>query len=294
MTYFLKICTLIFISATLFPINGFCQIKIKGQVVDKESLTPIPDVSVHILPGEDGVLTDTLGVFSTNILSSTYKLYFTAIGYKDTLVDVEYFKNYKLLPLSPRIYTIPELLVFSKKLKTIKVGTPFFTDYNGAHHSKLGTSYTSYFPNFNVKKGYIETFSLRIPSNTRWDCPFKIRIMGVDSTFQTLGIPLLAKDIEVKAKGSGWFTIDLSSYKISLPKNGFIVSVIIFDAGAEYYYQTDKKANIANYGIGISMTTRPHDALPWGYIWNEKRFGIRFSFKRKYYYAVRATLKVIE
>lgn len=282
------------LSLSMIYTSGFGQNKITGKVVEKNTNNPIPAVSIQVIPSENGTATNTQGIFTLYNLPSDCRLYFTSIGYKDTLVDLSCFKSNTTIFLAPQAYTLPEFCVYPKQMGNVKLGIRWYTDVNGERHSKKNSQYVVYLPNKEKRNGYLNSFSLKIPSSSRWDCPFKLRVMKVDTTFQTIGIPMLPKDIEVKATRSGWCEVDLSSYRLPIPKDGFVISIIVYDAGDEYFYRYIKgRKDIANYGIGIYMSTHPHDALPWGYIWNEKRFGICYSYKR-YYYAVRATLKVIQ
>lgn len=271
--------------------NVMGQSRVTGTVIDKHSNTPISQVSVQVLPSDKGTFTSEQGIFNFNEPLTGCKLYFTAIGYKDTLVDVSYFKNNPLLYLSPQTYSLPEFCIYPSKMQRARMGISWYSTINGAFHSKIGSHYSTYFPNNKGLKGYIESFSLKISSKSRWNCPFKLRIMKVDTTFQTIGVPMLLKDIDIRASHSGWCTVDLSSYKLPIPKEGFIVSVIVIDAGPEYSYIV-KNGRDLNYGIAIELSSHPHEGLPWGYIWSEKRFGMRYPIK-KFYYAVKTTLKVL-
>ena len=274
-------------------ITVFGQNKITGKILEKHTNTPIPGVNVQVLPSGKGAASNIQGTFTLHNLPLDCKLYFTAIGFKDTLVDASHFKNSGLLHLTPQAYALPELCVYPKKMRQIKLGISWYTDINGEIHSHIGWQYSTYFPNQKRSKGYINTFSLKIPPTSRWDCPFKIRIMKVDTTFQTIGIPMLPKDIVVKATSSGWCKVDLAAYKLPIPKDGFIVSIIIYDAGDDFFYKKKHSRGFTiNYGIGMYMTSHPHEGIPWGYDWNKKRFGNRILY-RNYYYAVRTTLQVI-
>ncbi|WP_047451168.1 hypothetical protein [Alistipes sp. ZOR0009] len=281
----------IFVAVILYCSSALCQNKIAGYIFDANNNYPIPYATIKIIGVEKTIIANRTGLFTIDSTLLNCKLHFSSIGYNDTIVGVEYFKSSYILRLFPKQYSISELTVHPVKFKRIKLGVPFITLYNGSWHSIIGMIYPTFFPNNRRREGFIENFSVKIAANSRWDCPFKIRIMEVDTAYKTITFRTLHKDIEVKATKPGWCIIDLSSYQIPIPKNGFAVSIIIYDAGPSYYYRTSSNNKSDLYGIGVCQTIHSKEAIPCTF--RGKYIQLK-KFDSNYSYAVRATLKVIE
>lgn len=278
-------------TTTLLCSSASSQDKVTGYVFDTQNSYPIPHATIKIPNSGKTIIANKSGFFSVDNALVNGQLHFSAIGYKDTVVNAEYFKSSYILSLSPRQYSTPELTIHPCKYKMVKIGVPFFTLYRGGRHSIIGVNHSTFFPNKKGREGFIENFSLKILPNSRWDCPFKIRITEVDTAYKTIAFRTLHKDIEVRATKPGWCTVDLTSYRIPIPKNGFAVGIIIYDAGPNYYYRASSRSKSDSYGIGICETIHSKEAIPCTFRGDKihlKKFDSNYSF------AVRATLKVIE
>ncbi|MFC0605753.1 TonB-dependent receptor [Winogradskyella pulchriflava] len=73
---------LLFIALCLFSASIYSQNIINGNVLDKNSNTPLPYISIYLPELETGTTTDENGEFSLEITNGTFKVIVSAIGYE--------------------------------------------------------------------------------------------------------------------------------------------------------------------------------------------------------------------
>lgn len=261
------------------------QSKISIKIIGSKSKEPVPFANLQELPHGTGFSADSLGIIK---LGKTVGLfYLTAIGYKDTIIRGDTFKDSAIFSMTSIDYSLNEVVVYPLKMKQVSVGMPRLKSDCGQHILNINQGIVTFIPNKKKYRGYIETISIKLYSKSRWDCPFKLKIMKVDSTFQTVGIPLHKKEIVVKPSKGGWVDVDISNEKLAIPEDGILVSISTFKTGDCFYYVP--KIKMGGYGVGVNVYKKDDESLSWGYNPETNKFGIK---QNKWNYAMRVKLRV--
>lgn len=256
------------------------------KVINKENSTVVPYANMQVLPNGEGWCADSLGIIKISVREGL-KYYLSAIGYKDTIIESKYLKNNTVIALSNINYSLHEIIIYPHKMKSVRIGMPRFKSDCGQHLLNINQGIVIFMPNKNNYKGYIESISVKLFSKSRWDCPFKLKLMKVDPTFQTAGFALHNEEIIVQPHKSGWLTIDISNKRIAIPKEGFLVCITTYNTGDCYYYIPQTK--MTGYGIGVNIYKKDNECTSWWYNPETKKFGpVNNSFN----YALRANVKI--
>ena len=214
--------------------------QIKGVVVD-ENNNPIPYVNIWVENENIGTTSEQDGSFSLQLKSQEKNLIFSAIGYKKL---ISLFKE--KIVLEKEIYKLDEVVIFNlKQTKELEIGDSKKINYS--HLSgELPWIYAKYFP---FKEEYKETPYLKkiiVFTNSKINkATFKIHLysMGEDGN---PSIDMMNEDILVSVKsGLKVNQIDLSKYKIQIPKQGICVGyewMIIEDNKYEFEYKDEDKS----------------------------------------------------
>lgn len=224
----------------LLPLLGRAQeIRISGRVVDGDTQEPIPFVSINPREAGEGTLSDESGYFQFigPEKSRQDSLEFRTLGYARRAVLIEPGGAKSLLiELERQIVTgmiscpVKSFTIFNDKTTPLP---------NGEILTSLpGTQYAFFTRDETGKQlGHIRTISICIGDTTFPRKPFRIGLYNVDGEHHSPGNVLLAIDNVERIfypDGNGWYTIDLIYYKLTVPSEGFFVSIQFFDIGDFY------------------------------------------------------------
>jgi len=212
------------------------EIHLVGQVLDKETKSPIPSatIGVNIKNIFFRGAADGSFEFSDERLKSSDTLTISHLGYATQHIVIGKIKKPFLVMMEPHIGLLKEITIGRPKLE---VGSK-----SNAH---LLTS--SFLPDMDAamfmvgsagKRGTIHSVGFYISDGHATDkgdakAPFRIKIFEASEE----GSPgrELTNDIIVTAatENNEWFDIDLSHYKIKVPKRGFFVCFSLLNI--DYY-----------------------------------------------------------
>lgn len=193
----------------LLPLLGRAQeIRISGRVVDAETKAPIPYVSISLLDEESGALSDEEGYFHflTSARSTKDSLIVVTLGYNREIV---------LLDLSKAIELIVELRAKSKSELSV-LEYPIFM-------ALPGNQYGFYLnKNLKDKLGKLSAFSFYVDYSGLPHEEFRLRLYKADGPNHSPKTDLLLEPVFIdKIKSRAWNTIDLRSFSMDLPDEGF-------------------------------------------------------------------------
>lgn len=236
----------------LFLITCSLSAQIKGIVVD-ENDKPISYVNIWVEGENIGTTSEVDGSFNLDSINKEKNLIFSVIGYKKAITP---FKE--KIVLEKEIYKLDEVLISSlKQTKELEIGnskkrfflpepqtTPwFFARKFQVDENNQEVKYVKeivFFTKSEVDKGL-----------------FRARIYEVKED-SLPGEDLITDEIIVKTKkGEHKTIVDISKYKIQIPKEGIIVAFESLLVDQNKYYQQvvslkpKKKLNILNYSPHI-------------------------------------------
>jgi CarboxypepD_reg-like domain len=236
----------------LFSFSGSAQIK--GVVVD-ENNKPIPYVNIWVENENSGTTTEEDGTFTINTAEKGQHLILSSLGYetkKTTISDA------KIIVLKSKVVTLDEMLISKpKNTKLIEIGDSkkrfylpepqvvpwFFARKFQLDDNKEELKYVKeifFFTKSDVDKGI-----------------FRARVYEVKNDSMP-GEDLITDEIIVATKkGEHKTIVDISKYKLQIPKQGIVVAFESLLVNQNEYYQEvvslkpKKKFKILNYAPHI-------------------------------------------
>lgn len=213
-------------------------INITGYVKNFDTGEPVPFASISIYSEQIGVSSDTCGFYKLKIpeiFSSKFILYFSSIGYYDTLIVIENVTELKIeMFLKPRQYVINEVEIkpnYKNQIVIDKIKKSFINQayYSGAVSPRIIGKYFRYKPEY---EGYIiKEISVLFD---RWydyniNPTFFIRFFTID-TIKNIPGEGLNENILIKMEQSRQtnnFVLnkDIEGLNIKIPKCGIIIGI---------------------------------------------------------------------
>jgi hypothetical protein len=129
-----------------------------------------------------------------------------------------------------------------------------------------GSQYAFFVKNDKQKKlGNVRTVSFYIGENGFPREPFRVRLYKADGNYNAPNTDLLTENVVVSAsRGGEWYTIDLSSYNIPAPEEGFFVAME-WIVGGDKFYTTNFMDNYTPYGQIMRPTFEFKESRTWSY-----------------------------
>ena len=201
-----------------FNLGLFAQVK--GTVVDEKN-NPVPYVNIWVENENIGTTSLENGTFSINS-SNNKVMIFSAVGFETQKIKVS--ENEKVV-LKEAVYKLSEVVIEKiKQTKEIEIG-----DSQRIHHKQLsGDKPWIYAKFFDYDEKYNETPFIKsivfYSDSEIKDAKLKIRIFQLQDSIPTND--LIDEDIIVSVKkGMKKNKIDISKYKLKIPKNGVIIGL---------------------------------------------------------------------
>ena len=214
----------IFLALIIIPFISFSQINIKGIICNSKR-EPLPFTNIVSLKMHNGAVTDAKGIFQLYNLNKDDTLKISNIAYHSKLLSVETFEKNDTIFLNQNIKTLNEVLInnFDNFKKEQELG--FFNFRNNASFDmKSGGQIAVFIENKTGRKGWIKEVSFKAKTEGKCKCGIRIRIMKPDSTSEKPGLDLLNDNVIVNTDNLKRINrINLSDYKIIMPKNGVFV-----------------------------------------------------------------------
>jgi hypothetical protein len=213
----------------LFPVVTTAQLKLAGKILDATTKQAVSYVNIENFRTQLGAQSNQNGLFEFDFSKGkqTDTLKISCVGYADKYITNLQSNEHLVYELVPLVFQLNEVKVTNKKPTEIEVGIVNKTGRNVVFFNKLiqrpGTQQAVYMKNAVGKVGYIKTVFFYL-GNDMFDAPFRIRIYESENGLP--GKDLLNKSVEFAAKKkNAWNELDISSYSLLVPDDGFFVSV---------------------------------------------------------------------
>lgn len=258
-----KIFSWIFLSFLLNNNKVIGQI-INGRVIDSKTLNAACYSTLEIKGKGIGWVTDSLGSFSIEIIKDKISEYDTllirSLGYSSATVIVKNILTESSIEfkLNPLVFQLDSIIIRPKNNSILK--GVFVEKGDGYSGCREWLQKAVYMDNDEGIKAIVQNVSFFIPKDGKPKTPFRIRFYEVKEDGSP-GEDLTRESIIVNAKkGGAWLKVDVSKYKIVVPKNGYFVAMEWIFTDKKYYYEiliSDKKyvsygqclGRISNEGI---------------------------------------------
>lgn len=210
----------------------------KGKVIDS-SQNPIGFVTIK---GEDNSIyfSNSDGDFRIYSDSKSKNFTFSCVGFETKILNLDSVNQ--IIILNNINYYLDEVTVNNKSqiTKSRTVGISKFGIGNFLPAPRF--QYCVFISNNNKEEGIIKSVSIfmRQPAGGSVSGPFRLRLYTIDPIYGKPDKDLLNKNLIINAnKQFSWCTIDLLSYNLTFPKNGFFIAMEILPQ--ENYEKGDLK-----------------------------------------------------
>ena len=264
---------LLFIALFSFIIVPFAyaqKVEIKGVIVDKDTKEPLPFTSIGLKNEQIGALTNEHGQFvvPAPTQNTADSLVVVALGYgrRAVLVKRGVAVASLTIELPKRAVALGNITVKAGKIKNLGLGSRSDDPGEGMIQGLPGSQYAFFVKNEKQKKlGNVRTVSFYIGENGFPREPFRVRIYKADGNYNAPNTDLLTENVVVSAsRGGEWYTIDLSTYNIKAPEEGFFVAME-WIVGGDKFYTTNFMDNYTPYGQIMRPTFEFKESRTWSY-----------------------------
>ncbi len=218
----------------LFSISLAAQTK--GVVKDSISGKPIPFVSVWSENQNIGTTSEENGEFIINTNEKSKKLVFSALGFEKKTIKITDAKNVKLIAVD---YQLDEVVISKpKRIKEIKIGNSKNRFYLPEPQVVPWIfAKTFYLDDKNADAKYIKTISFFTKSEVD-GAIFRVRVFSIKNDMPNEDI-VTDEIIVATKKGKHENIIDMSFYKLEIPKDGIVIGFeSLFVSKNEYKQDT--------------------------------------------------------
>lgn len=256
---------------------------ISGDLRDLDSSKPISYANIiDITDKKSGTTSRKDGTFKLTVTDDSvdHKIFISAVGYRDTILTARQVKDTETIYLKRRNYELPDVVVSGKRLEELVIGdTSSHVESKNITLTGAGGAGFSWGSYINVKRkeigGYVNELKVYFSEKGFVGTPMALRARLFTGKF-TFNYrlhfsdfrDLLPEPVIITPESSGWLTIDLSEYKIPVPKSGLYFIFTPLDQKDKYVsYNKDKKSFHAN--IGAYVDKKDADAKRIHRIWQD-------------------------
>lgn len=241
----MKILLLYFL---FFSCSLFAQTDIRGVVVntDREAL---PLTNVVFQNRNAGTITNDNGVFILSGVISTDSIKITNIAYYSKVIAISDLKTDDSIFLDRSIKQLNSIVLknFASYRQEIRLGFGMHAN-NGEFKLKPGNQIATFISNERAKEGWIKGVSFKVKQLGKCKSSMRIRLIKRDSLDYKPSIDLLNENIIYRSTDLKKINfVDLSSYKIMMPKEGIFIVVewLYPDQDCDIHSYTSISANLS-------------------------------------------------
>ncbi|GAC1382125.1 MAG: hypothetical protein NVSMB30_29760 [Hymenobacter sp.] len=259
----------LFLATDLTP--GWAQqVQIKGVIVDKDTKEPLPFTSIGLKNEQIGALSNEHGQFivPAPTKNADDSLIVVALGYARHAVLVKRGVAVANLTIAvpKRAVELSNVVVKAGKIKNLGLGARSDNPGEGMIQGLPGSQYAFFVKNDKKKRlGNVRTVSFYIGENGFPREPFRVRLYKADGNYNAPNTDLLTENVVVSAsRGGEWYTIDLSTYNIPAPEEGFFVAME-WIVGGDKFFATNFMDDYTPYGQIMRPTFEFKESRTWNY-----------------------------
>jgi hypothetical protein len=247
--------------------------------VDKETKEPLPFTSVSLREEQTGALSNEFGVFQLPAPTKNEQdsLVIMALGYKHMAIVVKRGQAQANLTIEvPRMaIALSNVTVKGGKVKNLGLGATSNRPGDGLLQGQPGSQCAFFIKNDkNHRLGNIRSVSFYIGENGFPREPFRVRIYKPDGNYSAPNTDILTQNVVVSAPGGGaWYTVDLTSYNIVAPEEGFFVAMEWIVSGDKFFKTDFMDESYTPFGQIMRPTFEFKESRTWNYTiargWNQ-------------------------
>ena len=254
----------------LFYPFTYGQKTIEGHVYNRQN-EPVPYTSIYDSASQQGTYSDVNGYFRLNVVEPPITLKFSNVGYETKEVYLSKVDT-AIIFLEEKIVHLEEVVVRAEALEYKHIGSPKnnkgnvvfrvwdpFDQYAIVVNNDKDVLYTN--PklisfSLRVEPGY--SFGIRFGNDPTGKKQLRLRMYKRGGS-KIIGEDILHENVFLSPSKKGWYTVDLETININLPREGFVLAVEWIEGNPIYYYKVKNQADKKVYQereYGVSITGR--------------------------------------
>jgi hypothetical protein len=200
------------------------QTILKGTIVNGNK-EPLPLTNIVLLKKNTGTITNENGQFNLTIASPADSIKISNIAYYSKLVAISDLQNSDTIVLSENIKQLNEIVVSNLSNFKTETNLGFYDNSaNGSFKLIPENQLALYIANRQAKEGWIKGVSFKVKDLGKCKNSMRIRLLQMDSVKFMPSIDILDENVIIKSADLKKLNyIDLSAFKIILPKEGVFV-----------------------------------------------------------------------
>ncbi len=245
--------------------------KIIGKVISEKYKTGIPYASISYKNHSKGICADSTGKFEIeDDFLPNDSLIISCVGYFPNKLSISDASKLHEFILNEKVINLSEISVKKRAVFTVLIGSQN-NDSKSILMSPIRDNYevALLMPNVEKAEGVIKNIGFFITKHGKPKTPFRVRIYAMKE-----GSPaqdLLNENVIIAAKrGHKWLILDVSKYNISIPENGFVVSMEYLFSNNRKYLHTftvinrfKTKEKKISFGQQIGLTNEFTESFGW-------------------------------
>jgi hypothetical protein len=248
------------------------QFILKGKILDSLTKAPISYSLLLTNSGKNGVITNDKGEFELSLPDSLKNglLVITNMGYDTGYVSIAAFlsSGSGIVFLNHKTIITPEVSISSNETSLCKAAwgaTKKSLFFGGGFFFDAGCEVAVYISNPKADSGIISRLRFYVENKGYPDTPFRAKLYFVNPKDKSPGSLMIDQDFILHGeKGDEWITIDISAYNISIPKEGFFVSMEWLPASqSKPYTETIHKTEFKGDGQVLGVNKEIKSNITW-------------------------------
>jgi hypothetical protein len=227
------------------------KIVLEGKLCKYGSSDPISFAGVELITAHKGTISDLQGYFRIELenkfISDTFLV--ASMNYAPLKIPVRHLMNSGMhtFYMTERVYTIPDIEIKGLKQHLETWGNHRWISSGSFYLDTHGQQTALFIKNEKRCVGNLISSSFYLSKKGNTDAPFRVHVYRPDSITGKPGEEMLPEMIVIKpGSGKGWYKVNLSKYRITLPSTGIYIAIEgIFPGDYDAYY-TDESMNSSN------------------------------------------------
>ena len=207
-----------------FPSTLIAQTALKGVVVNSNK-EPLPLTNIALLNSNAGTITNEEGRFHLSIPAASDSIKITNIAYYPKAVAIRDLQNSDTITLTENIRQLNGITLRNFSNYKVETTLGFYNNSNNGSFKLMPENQLAlYIANPQEKEGWIKGIAFKVKELGKCKNSMRIRVLHIDSVKFMPSIDILDENIIIKSadlKKANY--INLSSYKIILPKEGVFI-----------------------------------------------------------------------
>ncbi|MBT8234744.1 MAG: carboxypeptidase-like regulatory domain-containing protein [Bacteroidia bacterium] len=208
------------------------SIRVEGHVLDAITKEPIPYVNLSFLNTLKGTSTDEAGHFFIDISEVLLEkdVHISSLGYEEKVLKGKILSETKNIYLEEESFELDEV-VLSEIWGDSEVLNPIssYSLTSGFSSSSTPWVLALYFPNLGAKQKVIEkvmVFFQQQSGKLKSESKFRLRVYDIDMDTGAPGEDVLRENVILNTQeGDTHVSVDLSEYKIIVPRDGVYIGL---------------------------------------------------------------------